>query len=315
VGVAVVGGPPPSHEASPVLGFSVVPTAEAVASAPTAAAEDVPIPAAATVATAGTPVTIPPEAVSATTAAEAWDAAPAVPGPDAAAGSAPATTATAPTTTAAAPTAASTAVAPTAAAAAAPADQDDATPPAARQDRKSKTRVTAGVPITDVGWDVPLPAPYQTPPHVERDDVVRSLEARGWVNGRLADWALVDVDGCQLVPAAADAWRALVATARAEGVVIVSSHCYRSLGAQEEVRSSACAVDSCDYAATPGRSMHGWGLAVDIVVGRSSLTFESREYQWLVERAADFGFYHPEWAGPDGETPEPWHWEYQAPVG
>jgi hypothetical protein len=301
ISVAAVGGSAPSRQAAPVL----VPAALPVVDAP-APPDDAALPSAATVATAGTPGTIAPAALSATTVAEAWDAAPVLPEPEVA----PVDIGVLPTTTVPIPT-----TAPPTAPPPAPVDEADATPPAAHQDRKSKSRVTAGVPITDVGWDVPLPPPHRTPPHVERDAVVRALEAKGWANGRLADWMLVEVDGCEMVPAAADAWRALVATARAEGVSISSSHCYRSFGAQEDVRSSACAVESCDYAATPGRSLHGWGLAVDVVVGRNALTFDGPEYRWLADRAAEFGFYHPDWAQPDGDTPEPWHWEYQAPVG
>lgn len=61
-------------------------------------------------------------------------------------------------------------------------------------------------------------------------------------------------------------------------------------------------------AATPARSVHGWGCAVDLDVR------DRKVYEWLCTAAPCFGFYlqgprtlangkpNPEW--------EPWHWEW-----
>ncbi|WAL41277.1 D-alanyl-D-alanine carboxypeptidase family protein [Brevibacterium sp. BRM-1] len=62
-------------------------------------------------------------------------------------------------------------------------------------------------------------------------------------------------------------------------------------------------------AATPGRSNHGWGLAVDLGGGISS--FGSAEHAWMRANAPRFGWIHPAWARQDGSLPEPWHWEFR----
>jgi hypothetical protein len=178
-----------------------------------------------------------------------------------------------------------------------------------------KTSSTADLPIADVGWDVPLPAPHLAPPHVDRDDLARQLTRRGWSNGQLADSALVDVDGCRLLPAAADAWRTLQAAAAADGLVLGTSQCYRSLADQTAAQQEWCAEHTCQNAATPGRSMHGWGLAVDVAVDGKTIGFASPAFRWLVQHGPEFGFYHPDWADAAGTAPEPWHFEYQAPIG
>lgn len=63
------------------------------------------------------------------------------------------------------------------------------------------------------------------------------------------------------------------------------------------------------YAATPGTSEHGWGLAVDLC-GGSSLG-GTPTYTWLRANAPLFGWDNPEWARPGGSgVTEEWHWEY-----
>ncbi len=195
-----------------------------------------------------------------------------------------------------------------------PAPPGATTPARARQDRKSRPLGADEVPIGDTGWDVPLPAPHQTPPHVDRDDLVRQLQQRGWVNGQLGALALVDVDGCVMIPPAASAWRTMKAAAAADGVILGASQCYRSIGGQVAARDNWCAADDCQYAAQPGRSLHGWGLAVDVTAGNHTIDFGSREYAWLVAHGPEYGFYHPDWADPTGDAPEPWHFEYQGPI-
>jgi len=61
-------------------------------------------------------------------------------------------------------------------------------------------------------------------------------------------------------------------------------------------------------AATPGRSQHGWGLAVDLCGGVQ--VFGAEAHRWMQANAAAFGWVHPGWARPGGSRPEPWHWEY-----
>lgn len=57
-------------------------------------------------------------------------------------------------------------------------------------------------------------------------------------------------------------------------------------------------------AATPGKSVHGWGLAFDLCSGDD----EGAPKRWLDANAATFGFENPSWA--KFRKFEPWHWEY-----
>ena len=79
---------------------------------------------------------------------------------------------------------------------------------------------------------------------------------------------------------------------------------------QEWWRNFYCFFVSCDYAAVPGTSVHGWGRAVDLQDSNGKLTFDSPAYQWLQANAWRWGFVHPAWAEPGGSSPEPWHWEH-----
>jgi LAS superfamily LD-carboxypeptidase LdcB len=154
--------------------------------------------------------------------------------------------------------------------------------------------------------------------------LVAQLVAEGYRNGRLPDEALGAVSGgfgrdCKLVKSGgADlAWSALTETAAIEGVVIEGGYCYRTFQAQAAAwKSRRCYIPgNCDGnpyppTATPGRSMHGWGLAVDILGASGLLTCSSQELLWLQVRASQFGWVHPEWARCGQSGAEPWHWEY-----
>ena len=61
-------------------------------------------------------------------------------------------------------------------------------------------------------------------------------------------------------------------------------------------------------AATPGRSQHGLGLAVDLCGGVQS--FAAPAHLWMQQHAPLYGWFHPAWAEPTGVLPEPWHWEF-----
>jgi LAS superfamily LD-carboxypeptidase LdcB len=86
--------------------------------------------------------------------------------------------------------------------------------------------------------------------------------------------------------------------------------CYRTYEMQEWWRTFYCFFVSCDYAAVPGTSVHGWGRAVDLQDSNGKLTFDSPAYRWLKANAWRWGFVHPAWAEPGGSSPEPWHWEH-----
>ena len=78
---------------------------------------------------------------------------------------------------------------------------------------------------------------------------------------------------------------------------------YRSYAAQVDVFKRKPRL-----AATPGRSQHGWGLAVDLCGGVQ--VFGSAAHEWMRANAGQFGWTHPRWAQQGGSKPEPWHWEY-----
>ncbi|WP_328808146.1 D-alanyl-D-alanine carboxypeptidase family protein [Nonomuraea antri] len=60
------------------------------------------------------------------------------------------------------------------------------------------------------------------------------------------------------------------------------------------------------FAAVPGRSNHGLGLAVDLCGGVER--FRSAEFTWMERNSKKYGWFHPAWAY---SSPfEPWHWEY-----
>ena len=128
----------------------------------------------------------------------------------------------------------------------------------------------------------------------------------GWSNGRIPSDSL-----CELGPSghllrcdAAEGY-ARLAQAYADrfgrGLCITDS--YRSYGAQ----LTAFALKP-GLAAVPGTSNHGWALAVDLCGGVNG--FGTPQWRWMSENAGRFGWVQPTWAGPQGEKPEPWHWEF-----
>ncbi|MFC7592522.1 D-alanyl-D-alanine carboxypeptidase family protein [Nonomuraea antimicrobica] len=85
------------------------------------------------------------------------------------------------------------------------------------------------------------------------------------------------------------------------GKAMCVTDAYRSLAEQQSVY-----YRRPGFAAVPGRSNHGLGLAVDLCGGveRSG----SAEFVWMEKNSKRYGWFHPAWAysGPF----EPWHWEY-----
>uniref|UniRef100_UPI001357D0ED M15 family metallopeptidase n=1 Tax=Puerhibacterium puerhi TaxID=2692623 RepID=UPI001357D0ED len=129
-------------------------------------------------------------------------------------------------------------------------------------------------------------------------------------NGHLTAGELCDLwqDGEQLQPRAADALTALNQAFRAEfgrDILLVDS--YRSLDRQVSVKASRGS-----FAARPGTSMHGWGLAIDL---SSQITGNSEYYQWLLANGAAYGWENPPWAQSGGSgSYEPWHFEFRPGV-
>lgn len=129
-------------------------------------------------------------------------------------------------------------------------------------------------------------------------------------NGTLSDHSLCELwqAGESLRPDAAVALSALNQAFNVRfgrDICLVDS--YRSLSSQYSVKASRGYL-----AATPGTSMHGWGLAVDLCAKE---TGSAEVYQWLWENGAAYGWENPPWAQRGGSgNYEPWHFEYRPGV-
>lgn len=127
------------------------------------------------------------------------------------------------------------------------------------------------------------------------------------VNGFVPAAALcaLSAAGQRLAFRAAPAFEAMTAAyAQRFGRPLCLTQGYRDYAGQVDVFRRTPSL-----AATPGRSQHGFGLAVDLCGGVQS--FGSEQHAWMRANAGRFGFVPPAWASPGGSLPEPWHWEYR----
>jgi len=85
---------------------------------------------------------------------------------------------------------------------------------------------------------------------------------------------------------------------------ICLSDSYRSLEDQYSTKASKGYL-----AATPGTSMHGWGLAIDLC----SKDVNGATGNWIRANAGTYGWENPQWAV--SSKYEPWHWEYAPLTG
>ncbi|WP_062302680.1 M15 family metallopeptidase [Demequina subtropica] len=121
-------------------------------------------------------------------------------------------------------------------------------------------------------------------------------------NGRLSSDQLCQlwVAGEALRPDAALAFAALNEQFKTEfGTDICVADTYRDIYSQYATKASRGYL-----AATPGTSMHGLGLAVDLCRSHASGVY----YSWFARNASTYGFSNPDWA--KSTKYEPWHWEY-----
>ena len=108
--------------------------------------------------------------------------------------------------------------------------------------------------------------------------------------------------------AAASITRLAAAFEAAFGRPLYLSDAYRTYAQQVSLK-----VTKGEYAATPGTSNHGWGIAIDAA---SRVNVDgSDEHRWMEANAPPFGWLNPYWAvdyNPGNGQHEPWHWEYSA---
>ncbi len=127
----------------------------------------------------------------------------------------------------------------------------------------------------------------------------------------------------KLRKAAARQFRAMSASARASGVVLVPISGFRSIKDQQHLffdvkaQRGQSATKRAEVSAPPGYSEHHTGYAVDIGDGRApatnlSTSFDkTRAYKWLSANAARYSF-ELSFAknNRQGVSYEPWHWRY-----
>jgi LAS superfamily LD-carboxypeptidase LdcB len=143
-----------------------------------------------------------------------------------------------------------------------------------------------------------------------RTPLKEQLIAAGQKNGQLDDKYLEKVGEhwgeLRLHAAAARAFRDLDAAFFAEFgehlEIMGSRSAYRTIQEQKEIYSTS----RHGFAAKPGGSMHGWGLAVDL---KGMGNNDTRKSNWMKKNAIRFTFVHPAFAQDPG-TPEAWHWEF-----
>lgn len=124
---------------------------------------------------------------------------------------------------------------------------------------------------------------------------------------------------------AADHFTEMYNAAKKDSVTLTPISGYRSYELQEKnwknrISNEEAAGYSHDEAVRrassvilpPGTSEHNIGVAMDICSLYDSFS-QTKEYKWLCENAADYGFilrYKSEWESKTGIVPEPWHWRY-----
>jgi peptidoglycan hydrolase-like protein with peptidoglycan-binding domain/D-alanyl-D-alanine dipeptidase len=148
--------------------------------------------------------------------------------------------------------------------------------------------------------------------HDEEGDATRGLVLEGveiplyfvqqFGNGNIPDDELtrLGIGAHRLHPAAAQAfaaWRALGAQA---GVDLTLTDSYRSLDEQIDLKKRKPA-----WSATPGKSVHGWGFAVDVAIGTPPKPFGASVLAWLNASGPTIGWHLGR------PKDEPWHWVYR----
>lgn len=89
------------------------------------------------------------------------------------------------------------------------------------------------------------------------------------------------------------------------GRPICVTDAYRTLGEQQSVY-----YRRPGFAAVPGRSNHGLGMAVDLCGGVQS--GGTPQFRWMEANSKRYGWFHPAWAY--SNPYEPWHWEYDPEI-
>ena len=128
------------------------------------------------------------------------------------------------------------------------------------------------------------------------DGVPADLAAYG--NGHIPESALAPITGSseRMWAPAAGSLNRLIADAKADGVTIGVTDGYRSYDAQVSLVKTEGLYSQGGLAAAPGTSEHGWGMAADLKLNSTALT-------WMRANAGRYGFV-------ESIPRESWHWSY-----
>ena len=125
-------------------------------------------------------------------------------------------------------------------------------------------------------------------------------------NGRLPDSVLqrIGIQSHRLHPAAAAGFATLRSLASGAGIDLTCTDSYRSLDNQIDLKKR-----KPDWSATPGRSVHGWGFAVDLSIGMPQKPFGMSVLKWLEDNGPPNGWFKGR------PKDEPWHWVFRGAAG
>jgi zinc D-Ala-D-Ala carboxypeptidase len=96
---------------------------------------------------------------------------------------------------------------------------------------------------------------------------------------------------------AAESLNRMMRDAKADGVTIGITDSYRPYAEQVDLARRKGLYSQGGLAAKPGTSEHGWGMAADLDLNSSALS-------WMKKHAADYGFVN-------NVPRESWHWAYK----
>jgi hypothetical protein len=160
-------------------------------------------------------------------------------------------------------------------------------------------------------WDEPplfdIENQREVDPDVPRGELVLEgvripADVVAFGNGRLPSQALreIGVYRHRLHPSAAAAFAELRAAAAGVGINLTCTDSYRSIEEQEDLKRRKPSLS-----ATPGKSVHGWGFAVDLSIDLPPRAFGQSVLDWLKANGPQLGWFLGR------PKDEPWHWVYR----
>jgi zinc D-Ala-D-Ala carboxypeptidase len=124
-------------------------------------------------------------------------------------------------------------------------------------------------------------------------------ELTGYGNGKIPASALQQVGETRhrLWAPAAEKLTQMIADAKKDGVTIGITDSYRPYAEQVDLAKRKGLYSQGGLAAKPGTSEHGWGMATDLDLNSTALS-------WVRQNADKYGFYNT-------ASRESWHWGFK----